>query len=125
MNVALDIDGTITRDPAFFALLSRAVRASGGKVIVVTSRADAPGVRETTRRELEDYGIEYDELVVIPEGQNRIPCPHAGLDWYERYLWQKLQVCLDRDVDVAFEDDPKVIDLFRRFAPGIAVFHVT
>ena len=124
VNIALDIDGTISAMPAFFALLSRATRAAGGKAIVVTSRSDTPEVARRTRRELEGYGVEFDELVVIPDGKDRIPCPHAGLDWYRQYLWQKVHACLDRGVDVVFEDDEKVVDLFRRFAPGIRTFHV-
>jgi hypothetical protein len=122
MNVALDIDGTITRMPEFFAFLSHAVRAAGGKVYVVTSRAVDAAVQ--TRHELQSYGIELDELFIIPEGTNRIPCPHAGLDWYQRHLWQKVFACLQRDVHVVFEDDPKVVALFKAHAPKVQVFHV-
>ena len=125
VNIALDIDGTITAMPEFFATLSRAVRMAGGKVYVVTSRSNAPDVRDVTRRELKGYGVEYDELVIIHDGKDRIPCPHGELDWYSAYLWQKVAVCIDRGVDVVFEDDQKVVDLFGRFAPGIRVFHVT
>ena len=125
MNVGIDIDGTITRAPELFAILSRAVRAAGGRVYIVTSRADAPGVREATRRELKGYGVEWDELVIIPDGKDRIPCPHEELDWYRKYLWQKVCICLERNVSVVFEDDAKVIDLFKRFAPGIVAFHLT
>jgi hypothetical protein len=124
MNISIDIDGTITVVPALFAMLSSAVRASGGKVIVVTSRSNAPEVWDKTRRELKEYGIESDELVIIPDGTDRIPCPHMGLDWYQQYLWQKVAVCVERNVDVVFEDDEKVVDLFKRFAPCITVFHV-
>lgn len=124
MNAALDIDGTITAHPRFFSVVSRSIRASGGKVIVVTSRADAPGVRETTRRELRSYGVEFDDLVIIPDGTDRIPCPHLDLGRYDQYLWQKVAVCLDRGVTIAFEDDPKVIILFKRFAPGIRMYQV-
>ena len=124
MNIALDIDGTITRLPELFAVLSRAVRAAGGKVIVVTSRSDTPAVREQTRRELKGYGLEHDELVIIPDGTGRIPCPHRNLDWYQQYLWQKVAVCLDRGVTSVFEDDEKVVALFRVYAKDITVFHV-
>ncbi len=125
MNLALDIDGTITRLPATFAMLSRAVRAEGGKVIVVTSRANTDFVRRETTRELRGYGVEFDELFVIPDAPGeRMPCPHADLDQYQQYLWQKVAVCLDHQVDVVFEDDEKVISLFRRFASGVSVFHL-
>ena len=124
MNISLDVDGTISRLPKLFAVLSHAVRASGGKIIVVTSRSNTPEVWDTTRRELRSYGVEYDELFVIPDGTDRIPCPHASLDWYQQYLWQKVHVCLVREVDAVFEDDPKVINLFKAYAPDIQVFRL-
>jgi len=125
MNIALDIDGTITKQPKFFAILSRAVRQSGGKVYVVTSRADSAGVRAETQKELKSYGIAYDELFIIPDaGREQIPCPHGDLDWYQKYLWQKVAVCLEHGVAIVFEDDDKVIELFKRYAPDIQVFRV-
>lgn len=125
MNIALDIDGTITRQPKFFAVLSRAVRASGGKVFIVTSRADTQEVRALTRREMDSYKVEYDELVVIADSeQARAACPHGELDWYQRYLWQKVSACLNRKVTIVFEDDEKVAELFRRYAPRVDVFLV-
>ena len=125
MNIALDIDGTITKQPEFFAILSRGVRAAGGKVFIVTSRANSAGVRAETQKELKSYGIAYDELFIIPDaGRVQIPCPHTDLDWYQKYLWQKVAVCLEHDVAAVFEDDDKVIALFKKYAPDIQVFRV-
>lgn len=125
MNIALDIDGTITKLPEFFTILSRGVRASGGKVYVVTSRATSAGVRAETEKEVKSYGIAYDELFIIPDaGREQIPCPHDDLDWYQKYLWQKVAVCLENNVTIVFEDDDKVIDLFKAYAPDIQVFKV-
>lgn len=125
MNIAIDIDGTITRRPDFFAVMTRAIRATGGKVYVVTSRSNTPEVASQTRRELESYGVEFDELVIIADGErDRIPCPHADLDWFQAYLWQKVAVSLDRNVAVVFEDDAKVVALFKTYAPIIQVFRV-
>jgi hypothetical protein len=125
MNIALDIDGTITKLPEFFAILSRAIRQSGGKVFIVTSRANSAGVRDATKEELASYGIAFDELFIIPDaGREQIPCPHGDLDWYQKYLWQKVAVCLERDVAIVFEDDDKVIALFKTYAPDIQVFRV-
>lgn len=125
MNIALDIDGTITRQPEFFALLSEAVHVSGGKVYIVTSRSSTAEVRSHTYAELQSYGIHYDDLILISDAQqDRIPCPHTDLDWYRQYLWQKVSVCRDREVDVVFEDDAKVVELFRTYAPRIQVFQV-
>jgi hypothetical protein len=62
---------------------------------------------------------------VIPDAErDRIPCPHRELDWYSAYLWQKVFFCVQRDVEVVFEDDAKVVALFKAHAPGIAVFHI-
>jgi len=125
MNIALDIDGTISERPEFFAVLSRAVRSAGGKVYVITSRTKTRDVETLTRRELKSYGVEFDALHIIPDApQDRIPCPHSGLDWYQQYLWQKVVVCLTHNVSIVFEDDPKVIDLFKKHAPEIQVFRV-
>ncbi len=124
MRVALDIDGTITEKPEFFSLLSRAVRREGGMVIVVTSRLGTPEAEKETRKELLAWKIEFDELIFLPPAGDprRLTCPHEGLDWYEKYLWQKVKVCLDRGVDLVFEDDPKVISIFEKYAPAIRVF---
>ena len=123
MNVALDIDGTITKKPQFYAILARGVRAAGGKVFVVTSRSNSSDVRKQTKRELDAYGIAFDDLIIIADAEgDRIACPHDDLDWYQKYLWQKVSVCLKHKVSIVFEDDPKVIELFRRFAPSIQVF---
>ena len=104
MNIALDIDGTITRNPGFFSVLSQAVRQAGGKVYIVTSRSNADGVEVQTRKELAAYGIEFDDLVIIADsgGQEQIMCPHENLDWYQKYLWQKVWVCLDYNVRIVF-----------------------
>lgn len=125
MNIALDIDGTITKRPAFFAMLSRSIRGTGGKVYIVTSRAGDAGVKELSKKELMAIGVEFNDLFVIPDDkQKQIPCPHDNLDWYQKYLWQKVSVCLDHNVSIVFEDDPKAIALFAEFAPDIQVFQV-
>ena len=35
-----------------------------------------------------------------------------------------MEICLRETIDVVFEDDGEVIDLFRRFAPKIRVMQV-
>lgn len=121
--LGLDVDDTITAAPEFFALLTKAVRRAGGRVCIVTSRGNSPEVVEATRAELEGYGIEFDEIDIIPDKEEEfIDCPHDDLDWYQRYLWQKVAICEARNVDVLFEDDPKVVRLFAKYAPEIQVF---
>jgi hypothetical protein len=125
MNIALDIDGTITKTPQLFSVLSRSVRLDGGRVYIVTSRSKVDLVEVETRKELKGYGVEFDELCIIPDQKEQyIPCPHDDLDWYQKYLWQKVRVCLDRGIEIIFEDDLKVIGLFETYAPEIQVFQV-
>ena len=126
MNIALDIDGTITKNPAFFSVLSQAVRQAGGKVYIVTSRGNDDVARVQTMQELASYMIKFDDLVIIADSssEEQLQCPHENLDWYQKYLWQKVAVCLDRNVNLVFEDDLKVIRLFDEYAPDIQVFQV-
>ena len=49
-------------------------------------------------------------------------CPHAELDWYQKHAWLKVQYCLDNGVNVFFDDEVKVIALFRKYAPEVRVF---
>ena len=123
MNLAFDIDDTITAKPELFAALSGAPRVK--KVLIVSSRGNSEESRRLTLAELESYGIRHHGLHLLedgPEARNR--CPHPDLDWYQRYLWQKVEICRREKIDVIFEDDEKVIDLFRRFAPKIRVMQV-
>ncbi|MCB1225917.1 MAG: HAD family hydrolase [Verrucomicrobiales bacterium] len=123
MNLAFDIDDTITAAPELFAALASAPGVK--KVLIVSSRGNSAESRRLTLAELELYGIRHQGLHLLedgPEARNR--CPHGDLDWYQKYLWQKVEICLREKIDVVFEDDKKVIALFRRFAPGIQVMQV-
>jgi hypothetical protein len=64
MNIGLDIDGTITDHPAFFALLSQAFRAAGHRVLIFTYRD--PERAAHARAELAGWGVEFDDLVFAP-----------------------------------------------------------
>lgn len=123
VNLAFDIDDTITAKPELFAGLAGAPGVK--KVLIVSSRGNSEESRRLTLVELETYGIRHHGLHLLedgPEARNR--CPHPDLDWYQKYLWQKVEICLRENIDVVFEDDEKVIDLFRRFAPKILVMQV-
>ena len=123
MNIAFDIDDTITAMPELFAALSTSHGA--GKVIIVSSRTNNAEVLRATREELHGYGVRYDRLYLIDDAAvARERCHHAELDWYQKYLWQKVEVCLLEKIDVVFEDDLKVIDLFKRYAPAILVLQI-
>lgn len=121
--IGLDIDGTITAAPTRFAQLATAVFDRGGRVVVITSRS-VQGHAETVL-ELAGYGLRYSELHFLPsldDGANN--CPHKELDWFSRYLWCKVAIAGAAGVTEFVDDDPRVISLFRRFAPQIGTWVV-
>ena len=63
MRIAFDIDDTITRCPEFFAIISKALIASGHRVYVLTYRED----REFAEQDLAERGVVFDELVLPTE----------------------------------------------------------
>jgi uncharacterized HAD superfamily protein len=89
MNVALDIDGTISEHPQFFAVLSVALRAAGHRVIVLTYRD--PERADATRAQLAGWGVAFDELVI------------AGS------LAAKGALCAAHGVDLFFDDQDECI----------------
>ncbi len=116
--LGLDVDGTITANPVFFARLARTVRGRGQVVHVVTSRS--PLGEAETRQELAGLGLAYDFLYLLPDFGKSIPrCPRPALSWYEQYLWQKVEYCLAHRIQSFYDDDPKVLALFARHAPQI------
>ena len=96
MNVALDIDDTITRCPGFFALLSKALNDSGHKVYIITYRED----RELAEEELAELGITYHDIVLATEQE---------LEDAEFFQW-KADVCRRLKIDIFFEDMPEVVN---------------
>ncbi len=121
--LALDIDDTITARPEFFSLLTHAVKERGGRVFIVSTRHDVKEVRADTDALLSSLGIGYDELHLIADmDEAQSICPHEDLDEYQRWVWQKVDYCLSKRVDVYFDDDEIVAQLFRRFAPDIQMF---
>ena len=67
MNTGIDIDGCITENPQFFALLSRVLRAAGHKVHIISYRDPSPSSVAETKQELAEWKISYDELH-LPDG---------------------------------------------------------
>jgi uncharacterized HAD superfamily protein len=89
MKVALDIDGTISEHPAFFAMLSAALRAAGHRVLVLTFRD--PAREAATREHLAAWGVVFDELVIAPS------------------LEAKGELCGVHRVDLFFDDQDECI----------------
>jgi hypothetical protein len=119
MRLALDIDGTITSDPDFFARLAQDVIRGGGEVHVVSSRS--PEARRETLSELSQFGIRFSALHLIPTiSAAQSLCPHRELDWFQRHLWLKVDYALANGITHFVDDDRKVLALFARFAPSVA-----
>lgn len=118
MLLALDIDGTITADPEFFARVCCNV-LRGGKVHVVSSRS--PEARRETIAELAELGIEYSALHLTDSiSHAQTFCPHKNLDWFQRHQWLKVDYSLANRITHFVDDDPRVLKLFSRYAPAIA-----
>jgi len=105
MRIALDIDGTITRHPEFFALISEALVAAGHEVVVITFRED----EAMTRADLEAWGIRYERLFL---GHLDAVMEHGVDEW-------KGTLCAKLGVDLFFEDDPGVL---RHVPEGVVCF---
>lgn len=94
MNVAFDLDDTITRCPEFFAFLSRALKDAGHPVFIISYRTD----EESTADALAEFGVAYDELILATD---------LDLDAQGFYEW-KAEMCRRLEIDVFFEDMPEV-----------------
>lgn len=117
--IGFDIDGVITAEPQRFADLSQRLMGSAADVRIVTSRSAQ--ARQETEQELKAYGVHYSELFFLPGiSQARTLCPHTRLSWYEKYLWQKADYALTRDLSHFIDDDAAVERLFAMYAPSIA-----
>lgn len=122
--LGLDIDGVITASPDFFASLSSYWSGKGGYVHIVSSRSDHPEARQSTIAELRAIGIAYDHLYLLPSiGTAQRDCHIPGLDWYQKYLWQKVDYCICHDISLFYDDDIKVVRLFQLLAPEIEIIH--
>ena len=119
--ISLDIDDTITALPEYFSTLSCHAYTQGGKVAIISSRMDAPEIRSETEIELSSYAIRYDDLYLFKAVDDMPECPHEELDWQDQYLWQKVAFARSAGVSVHYDDDDRVLDLFRKYVPEIEV----
>ena len=117
MIIGLDIDGTITAKPEAFARLSRRVKDEGGEVHVISSRS--PMSEHETRLELKCLGIVFDELYLLPNFGSRLIRGPDHLDWYSKYLWQKVEYAINNNIEEMHDDDQRVVALFQSYAVRI------
>jgi len=82
LKIALDVDGVISEAPAFFATLTHALQSAGHQIFIVTDHDEH--FRAEREAELHDWGIAYDELVIVGD---------------------KEEFCRARGVDFALDDD--------------------
>lgn len=99
MRIAIDVDGVIAEAPEFFAAMTRAMKAAGHEIHIVTDFDEH--FREQREKELAAYGIAYDTLAITRD---------------------KLGYCRARGIQMAIDDDvcyfengplPVVVNLFR------------
>lgn len=119
-RIGFDIDGTITGNPQFFSALSRKIYAACGKIHVVSCRS--PLSYKETERELRDLGVKFSRIYLLPNFGHPIPnCQDRTLNWYEKYIWQKVEYALAKQLSHFFDDDPAIQRLFRKYAPQISL----
>lgn len=117
MKIGLDIDGTITTHPDFFARLSKE-----HEVVIITSRPEGPKSRADTEQELKELSIEFSFLCMCDWGaEYEINVPE-GLEGPARLNYQKVLACKHRGVAALFDDDPIVKALMAEYLPSVPVF---
>ena len=106
MKVGIDVDGTITKYPELFRILTQGLRKEGHHVHIVTCRLEP----DITQEELVRHGISYDRLhMPTPENDNL----SAG-EW-------KRMVCDEEKLDILFDDSPDIIVRTSGHTQGIFV----
>lgn len=95
MNVAFDIDDTISRHPAFFSLISKALAEAGHRVVIITLREDREGAQD----DLGKWGITYHELISA-KSQELVEV--GACEW-------KAKMCVQQAIEIFFEDMPEVV----------------
>lgn len=122
--VGIDIDGTITLDPAFFSAFTHDCRQSGIVIHIVSARP--PDSRAETEAELLELEILYDELHLLPPIEEAITlCPHSEIEWFHRHFWMKIDYSIRKGLSHFVDDNERVLQLFRTYAPEIIVFQAS
>ena len=100
MIVALDIDGTITRNSEFFSVISGALVKAGHKVIILTARDSLESAEFT----LKESGIAYSEIITATMFYSSYTEGNLPADGW------KGKICSDLGVNVLFDDSIGVIE---------------
>jgi len=89
MRLGLDLDGLLDEQPAFFSLLTAALRSQGHFVAILTYRD--PASRSKTEAALAGMSISYDEL------------------HFASSLADKGRLCRELAIDIYFDDQDECI----------------
>ena len=117
--VSFDIDDTITSHPILFSQLGEKLYLNNSKVVIISSRLNTPKIRKETEEELKGYGIRYDDLYLFESMDDMAECPYEELDWEQQYLYQKIHYAKQAHVSMHYDDDDRVLELFKKYAPEI------
>jgi len=98
MKIGIDLDGTISEYPEFFALFTRAMSDAGCKIYVITDRP--PGSEKYVVQELKEYGITYHCIKITSD---------------------KAAFIEDHGIEVLFDDMDRY---FRQLSTDVAVFKI-
>lgn len=94
MNIGIDIDGTITEMPQFYAVLTAAMKQFGHKIYIVSYRGSW-GDAETIN-ELTSWNITYDKLCTCSD--------NVTAAVFKRKMAETLSL------DLMIDDEPEVIN---------------
>ncbi len=116
--IGIDIDGTITGDPAFFSSFVLDCKKHHICVHIVSARP-RESIAET-EAELLELGISYDKLYLLPPIEEAIMlCPHSDLEWFLCHFWLKVDYAISQGLSCFVDDNERVLELFRSYAPEV------
>ncbi len=100
MKWCIDIDGVITANPAVFGWLTyHLTKNENNQTIIILSWRDGsdPERVKETEKELEEFGIRYNQLVMAPR---RFPNARVAMFW-------KIAKIAELEVDIWLDDEIK------------------
>jgi len=103
MRVGIDIDGTITKLPEFYSILTKGLLLSGHEVHIISYRK--LDLYPYTRQQLKTWGIQYTYLRLSDQ---TTPAP----EWKAKIVKEnELNLFIDNDTDVLASLGEKVVKL--------------
>jgi hypothetical protein len=97
MKIGIDLDGTISDAPAFFAMFSKICSDAGHEIHIITDRV--PGTEDAVARECQMYGITFHHIKITSDKASYI-------------VRQKITVYFD-DIDRYFLELPIEVTVFK------------